>query len=288
MLIIKHVIMGKKKKEECDVGDKVLAISSNRKYLVVYKDNVEGNPAPTSAIESTDKNEFTPMMETRKQQRDVILITGSPSSGKSTYMANYCKLFKDIYGPPKITIISGDSMEDPAFDGFEVNKLSPDDLMSGEVNLDMLSDIDEETGEYKKCVVIFDDVGALQTKVAKELNRIKELVLMDGRKREINCLISSHISADRGLTARTMCFLNAFVCFPTRSMSRNLRYTLKEHLGLSPSILDMVVRNKVHWGDRWFHVRLTDPTTLIAQKRVQLFIPSETTMRKYKPTTQNI
>lgn len=158
-----------------------------------------------------------------EEERQIFYITGMSGSGKSTLTGelaeNYHKLF-----PDNEVYLFSNKPEDSALDRHEFLVRVPMDegLYERPLTLDALRD----------SLVIFDDVEAISDKdLAKEIDRLKDLIMQQGRSYHISMVYISHLANDY---KRTRVILNEAHCitvFPQMCSQYSLRYLMEKYLG---------------------------------------------------------
>ena len=113
-------------------------------------------------------------------------------------------------------------------------------------------------------MVIFDDVFIKNKAVAKEVERIKDLILQLGRHKEYNlyCVISSHLGSNYRETRLTLAESHAIVCFPHGSPKKAIDYVLENYAGLDKDGLRKLRR----LPSRWWYIRKNYPTAIVYEK----------------------
>lgn len=156
-------------------------------------------------------------------ERLVFYITGMSGSGKSTLtgelMENYHKLF-----PKNEVYLFSNKTEDPALDRHKFMTRVPmeEDLYENPLDLDMIRD----------SLVIFDDVEAISDKkLSAEIDRLKDLILQQGRSYRICFIYISHLANDYRRTRTILNEAHSITVFPQMCSAYSLKYLLEKYLG---------------------------------------------------------
>jgi len=176
-------------------------------------------------------------------ERQVFYITGMSGSGKSTLtgelMENYHKLF-----PLHEVYLFSNKGDDPALDRHKFMTRVP---MTRELYEDPL-----ELSVLHHSLVIFDDVEAISDKaLVKEIDRLKDLILQQGRSYHCSFIYISHLANDY---RRTRTILNESHCitiFPQMCSAYSLKYLLEKYLGFGKADQDKIINLPSRWVTIW-------------------------------------
>jgi DNA replication protein DnaC len=267
------------------INDKHIRVSQNQ--LQILKDSVESDSEPDNStlknyyngfiryynelnneVKLKDEAEFEVLpMEYEKGKRDVIYVSGASGSGKSYWIASYCKKFnKMTNNKAPIYFISAKKLTDESVynDVKNIKQLSLD--------LEQLEEITEDGDAFQSFVnknsslVIFDDAEALSKQQQKYVDLIMESILQIGRSKNINCIISRHILNNGMKTKIIFNEINKLVVFPNGISRYNLIYCLKNYIGFDKHMIDKIIKIK----SRWLLIHTHTPRYCIGQKQIFL------------------
>ena len=205
-----------------------------------------------------DDAEFVPMFDT-KLERSVWMVCGMSGSGKSTYTAALCKTYHQQYPKNKIILFSN-KKEDPVFDRLSYidRILINDDLLKDPINL----------SELKNTLVLFDDVEHNPSKeIAKELIRISDLILQQGRSYRCSFVYISHQSNNYKATRNILNECHHVVVFPAMCTRYSLNYLFGNYFGFDKETISKICK----LPSRWVQVTKSPPCVLY---KTGCFIPT--------------
>lgn len=196
-----------------------------------------------------DDAEFVPMFDT-KQERSVFMVCGMSGSGKSTYTAALCKTYHQQYPKNKIILFSNKS-EDPVFDRLSYidRIIISDDLLTDPITLN----------ELKDTLVLFDDIECNPSKdIAKELIRISDLILQQGRSFRCSFVYISHQSNNYKATRNILNECHHVVVFPAMTTRYSLNYLFGKYFGFNKEVISKICK----LPSRWVQITKSPPCVL--------------------------
>jgi energy-coupling factor transporter ATP-binding protein EcfA2 len=196
-----------------------------------------------------DDAEFVPMFDT-KQERSVFMVCGMSGSGKSTYTAHLCKTYHQQYPKNKIILFSNKS-EDPVFDRLSYidRIIISDDLLTDPITLK----------ELKDTLVLFDDIECNPSKdIAKELIRISDLILQQGRSFRCSFVYISHQSNNYKATRNILNECHHVVVFPAMTTRYSLNYLFGKYFGFNKEVISKICK----LPSRWVQITKSPPCVL--------------------------
>ena len=157
----------------------------------------------------------------KNKDRTTMYVTGSAGSGKSYFVAEYCKEYHKTYPTNEIYLIS-ENDEDPAFDSLSyVKRIIIDDLHTDPL----------DWKEFKDCLIVFDDIDSVAGKLGKTINLMRDKVLKNSRKFHVSVISTAHNST--GLDLKSVLNESQIIIFFLSNYNRNLKYLLENYLGMS-------------------------------------------------------
>lgn len=212
----------------------ILLIDRNRmKKTIIYLNN--SNDKDYGTRELLYKPKTTPRVIPFNDERDVVYISGPSGSGKSTQAGIYAKYYHLMYPKNKIYLFSMKS-SDKTLDKYTfITRIKLDE----ELYLDPI-----QLDELEDTLVLFDDVDAISDKkVNKEVQRLIEMVLLQGRDRHISVIFISHLACDYRRTRLIILESNIIILFPNTVSNHNLEYLLTKNMNLSKNNVNDIIEN---------------------------------------------
>jgi hypothetical protein len=172
-------------------------------------------------------------------ERQVFMIAGMSGSGKSTYTAGLCRTYKKQFPDNKIILFSN-KPSDPVFDRLEYIErvLIDEDLLEDPITLNELED----------CLVVFDDVEYNTVKeIDKELDRIRDLILQQGRSYRCSFVYISHQANNYKQTRTILNECNSVTIFPAMTTRYSLKYLLEKYFGFDKHQITKLIKLPSRW-----------------------------------------
>jgi len=143
-------------------------------------------------------------------------------SGKSYYAGQLVESYNKIYPSNKVFLFSNKE-EDPALDKHKLIRIKLDDsLVEDPIKLK----------ELENSCVIFDDVEAIPSKkLAIELDRLRDLILQQGRSLKVNFIYIAHIANNHSKTRTILNEMHSITIFPAMTTKYSLKYLLERYFG---------------------------------------------------------
>ena len=185
-----------------------------------------------------DDAEFVPIFDT-KQERSVFMVCGMSGSGKSTYTAALCKTYHQQYPKNRIILFSN-KPTDPVFDVLSyVDRITiSDELLKDPITLN----------ELEKSLVLFDDVENTTSKeIDKELIRISDLIMMQGRSYKCSFVYISHQSNNYKATRNVLNEAHHIVVFPSMCTKYSLNYLFGKYFGFDKETITKICKLPSRW-----------------------------------------
>ncbi len=177
------------------------------------------------------------MFDTTKE-RQVFMVSGMSGSGKSSYTGQLINTYKKIYPNNEVFVFSNKD-EDPALDKEDIKRM--------EINDDMINDpigLDELTHS----LVIFDDVECNpDKKINEEMDRIRDLILQQGRSYKISFVYITHLANNYKQTRLILNECNSITIFPAMTTKYALKYLLEKYFGFTSKDIDKLITLPSRW-----------------------------------------
>jgi len=222
----------------------------------------------TLGIDLNEGATFVPLPETRPKTASHIHVAGPSGVGKSTWANQVAKLHRA--GGGKVLVVSSDPEPDASLTAVDKRvEVKPEiaDLTIAEM---------KEWSEGAPILVIFDDVEGVSRESEKAFRQFEQRIKEQGRKHEISSISIWHKAAGGKSTRNSLNEATGFLIFP-RSANANLRYMLKEYMGIPPEIITVFSRGPADdpesWG-RWVYLTQTAPPLAIGEKKMAILDPA--------------
>lgn len=184
-------------------------------------------------------------MEYDGSDRECVYITGASGTGKSQWISDYLKSYKEKYPDNNIVVFSSVD-HDECID------------MHDPIRIDLSTLVDDpimKLDEFSNSCCIFDDTASIPDKnINKAVQKLRDMMLEHGRHKvaNITCLTTSHIAMDGIPTKYPIREAHKVVVFPEGNEypTQNL---LEKYCGLKGAINQdilnkMISREHSRWG----------------------------------------
>tara|TARA_R110000796_G_scaffold37061_1_gene93779 strand:+ start:158 stop:1084 length:927 start_codon:yes stop_codon:yes gene_type:complete len=185
-----------------------------------------------------EDGELVPIFDTN-QERSVFMITGMSGSGKSTYTAALCKTYHQQFPKNKIILFSN-KPSDPVFDILSyIDRITiTEELVKDPITLN----------ELENSLVLFDDVECNTSKeIDKELTRISDLILMQGRSFKCSFVYITHQANNYKATRNILNEAHHVVVFPAMCTRYSLNYLFKNYFGFEKETIAKICKLPSRW-----------------------------------------
>lgn len=190
------------------------------------------------AIQLQDGQKFQQVPD-ENTERQIMYITGASGSGKSTYIASYCKKYKKAFPNNEIYVFSALG-EDTSLDVIKPNRIKLDERMV----TDPLT-----VDDFKDCMTIFDDIDVIGDKKIREaVYQVLNAILETGRHTKTSVCISNHLPTAGKDTRRVLNEAHSVVWFPHSGSGVGMRRLLIDYLGLDKLIIKKIKKLKTRWA----------------------------------------
>ena len=229
----------------------------NHKQMEVLRESILSNRRPANrelaqfydmSMKLMNKNkdkelvlndgEVIPVFDTT-QERSVFMVCGMSGSGKSTFTAKLCKVYHNQYPDNKIILFSN-KPSDPVFDRLSyVDRITiTEDILKDPITLN----------ELEKSLVVFDDVECTTNKdIDKELIRISDLILQQGRSYKTSFVYITHQSNNYKATRNILNECHSITVFPAMVTKYSLTYLLKSYFGFDKPEIAKICKLPSRW-----------------------------------------
>ncbi len=202
-----------------------------------------------NTVELKEENEFTECTDEIDLDQDEsievipaptnerLIIGGPAGSGKSTFAANYARMWKKLFPKGLIHLFARQS-DDPAFEGIELEEIVVDQSI-----------INEDLGihDFVDTLVIFDDMDNLQDKdTITYIHKLLNDLMACGRKQNIYVMYITHIFRNRMKTQVALNEANKIVFFNGMGDRQNVA-VLKEYAQMNKDEIQRLITLPSRW-----------------------------------------
>jgi hypothetical protein len=172
----------------------------------------------------------------KTEQTQKIYVSGASGCGKSTFIREYVLHFLKKYGVKSNILLFSSKKEDKALDDLKLERVQIDeDIFANPYTLS------EIAGTGKPVLTIFDDIEDFSTKkITKEIERLRDEIMRNGRSYGIFCIYVHHDPCDYKSTKSQLFEANMVVIFPKRSGVGTYNYLLDNKLHLGKKNIDLI------------------------------------------------
>ena len=185
-----------------------------------------------------EEGELVPIFDTN-QERSVFMITGMSGSGKSTYTAALCKTYHQQFPKNKIILFSN-KPSDPVFDILSyIDRITiTEELVKDPITLN----------ELENSLVLYDDIECNTSKeIDKELTRISDLILMQGRSFKCSFVYITHQANNYKATRNILNEAHHVIVFPAMCTRYSLNYLFKNYFGFDKETIAKICKLPSRW-----------------------------------------
>lgn len=211
---------------------KRIGLDKNNKVIYAHlKDDKIKNYFEEFKVDSS--NEIIQHIPNRKQERDILYITGRSGSGKSYYCMQWANEYKKLNPKNPIYLFSALSEDKGSIDqikGLKRVKLTPE-FLNTDITLDDLAN----------SLLIFDDIDTLDNKpMLQKLYSILNSVLQTGRHKKISCIYTTHTPTNGQQTKIILAESHSVTLFIHGMGGRSLNYLLESYYGLDKEQVKLI------------------------------------------------
>lgn len=196
------------------------------------------------------------------EQVDRVYVCGETGCGKSSFIRQYVMKFLQQF-PRATVLLFSSKKEDKCLD--DIKRISrvviDDDIVANPYTLAEMS------GQTKPTLVIFDDIEDFATKKQnKEIERLRDEVLRNGRSYGIYSIFVHHQPTDYKATRNMIFESNKIITFPKRSGKGTYNYLYDKKLMLDKDTIDKITTLK----SSYVCISKQQPKSIISDKYIIL------------------
>jgi predicted AAA+ superfamily ATPase len=234
--------------------DKVISVSSSME--------VEDLSASFTQLTIPEKEGKFQQIPDTHTERQILYITGASGSGKSTYTANYVKLYKKMFKNNDVFVFSA-LKDDESLDVIKPKRIDINDrLVTEPIKVE----------EFKDSCVIFDDIDVISNKRQRDaVYTLLNEILETGRHFKITCVITNHLATAGKDTRRVLNECHSVTYFPHSGSNVGLKRLLVDYLGLDKNTIGKIKKSK----SRWATIFKNFPTIAMTERNMWLLCEDE-------------
>jgi hypothetical protein len=208
----------------------------NKKMKELYKEILRGNKK--TKIFNIDNNSLFPIFDP-EEDRKVFYIAGMSGCGKSTFTSDIIKNYIKIYPKNKVYLFSNKPKDEVLDKHKKLVRIElNNELLDDPLTLDELSD----------SLVIFDDIEYTPNKqIGIELDRIRDLILQQGRSYKISFCYISHQLTNYKHSRVILNECHCCVLFPKLTTTYALKYLLEKYFGFNKNDIQKLKSLNSRW-----------------------------------------
>jgi hypothetical protein len=211
---------------------------------------------------------FTYFPDTRDNFSDVITMSASRGSGKSTYAAILASKIKKVFklADDDVIVVKKSKIEDPAFE-YKINEIelakgsSPEKVIDyttpglcpayiyvDDTFLESPPTIDDIAHDGRPKVVILDDLDTIQgaPKLKKEYIKFQNSLIEEGRKYSVYVIVCNHRLC-AGSDTKALLTESTYITFFPSGLTADFKYCLQRYCDMSPSLILELKKSKSQW-----------------------------------------
>lgn len=199
--------------------------------------------------------------ETNQTQR--VYISGSTGTGKTTFLAQYIVNFHKKYPKAKILFFSSKTKDDIIDKLKFIERVKIDeDFLLYPLTLEEMT-----AGGKKPILCCFDDIEDFSSrKINKEVERLLNEILRNGRSFGIYCIYTHHQPNDYKATRNLIFEASHCVIYPKRCAKNTYDYFLEKKLNINKKNRDLINNLK----SNYVCIKKDIPQAVIADKYILL------------------
>jgi len=239
----------------------------NAESVIFFTDDDELNedhkPLKKIRLNNNNKAFFNAVTDFHKtKQVDHIMVTGQTGCGKSTFIAEYAKKFHQKYPKSRALLFSSKKSDDILDKLKFVERVEIDeDIIHNPYTLEEMSAISTPL------LVIFDDIQDFPTvKINKEIARLRDEVMRNGRSMGLYSIYVNHDPCDYRATKSQLFEANKMVIFPRKCGEGTYNYLLEKKLFLNKKTIEAINTLK----SNYVIINKSVPRTIISDKYILL------------------
>lgn len=171
-------------------------------------------------------------------ERQVFYVSGMSGSGKSTYVNKIINSYVKFFKNNKVYLFSNKE-EDTSYTNKNIIRVKLDEeLLYEPITLD----------EIRDSIVIFDDIeGVPNKKIMNELDRLRDVILQQGRSYKVYFCYVSHLANNYKQTRTILNECHSITIFPAMTTAYSLKYLLEKYFGFGKDDIKKLLSLDSRW-----------------------------------------
>lgn len=246
----------------CDKAEELAIIYKGEKVKnkVYYVDEPETDKNLKLIRLNNDDDTFFPSINDFKetQQTQKIYLCGESGCGKTTFLVAYIYNFHKKYPKAKILFFSSKN-EDAVIDKITyIERVKINDEM-----LNKPYTMAEISADSVPSLCVFDDIEDFPNKkITKEIDRLLNEIIRNGRSYGIYCAYTHHQPSDYKQTRNLLYEATHVITFPARCASGSYDYLYRQKLNLNQKAINTINKSK----SKFVCIKKKIPKCVIADK----------------------
>jgi len=208
------------------------------KVISICKEDEEDELRKPMRILQLQEGQKYQQMPNKETEREIMYITGASGSGKSTYIAKYCKEYRKLFPKNEIYVFSALN-EDTSLDVIKPKRVKIDQRMIDDpLNVD----------DFKDTLTVFDDIDVIGDKKLREaVYQCLNMLLETGRHTKASVCISNHLPTAGKDTRRVLNEAHSVTYFPQSGNGVSMKRLLVDYLGIDKKTISKIKKMKTRW-----------------------------------------
>ena len=194
-----------------------------------------------------------------QDDHEIIFVSGPPKCGKSYWVNQYVKKYKDIFDNRKVflfTRLQHDVTLEKDIDNY-IKIFITDSFITDPFKLE----------DFTNSLCIFDDIESSEfPKATQKAFNLLDDICRNGRHHNISCILCHQETRMGKKTKPLLTMITSLVIFPKTGNIYQMSHVLKEQIGMSKSQINKVMS----LSSRWVVINRACPQYIMYDKGVYL------------------
>jgi hypothetical protein len=244
------------KLQKCLNEDKPLAEDEDEQLKSLLR-RIKEDMETSTEVELPHDSMFQLIPNPDPRKRDVFYIAGASGSGKSHIARGIAEGYRYLFPDREVYLVSKLN-EDDTLDNMRGGKPK-------RINIQTLVDDPPDIEEFRNCMVIIDDVDALDKPLLKAVMTLANDIAITGRHTCTTLLWLSHHLTNYSATRLLLNEATVYVIYPQTTSRHALKYLLDTHAGLDQEWI-----KRLRGLGRWVAIHKNCPPYLVASHMAAL------------------
>jgi hypothetical protein len=218
---------------------------------------IKGDMSVQSEVELPHDSMFHLIPNPDPRKRDVYYIAGASGSGKSHIARGIAEGYRRLFPDREVYLVSK-LLQDDTLDNMKGGKPK-------RINIQTLVEDPPDIEEFRDCMVIIDDVDALEKPQLKAVMTLANDLAITGRHTCSSLLWLSHYLTNYSATRLLLNEATCYVIYPQTTSRHALKYLLETHAGMDADVIKSLRKM-----GRWVAIHKNMPPYLITSHAAKL------------------